>query len=246
MSAIVSTPLQIYCSSLAFAPKKSIVRSMFEDEIAQWICLKPKVEEHWNECLQTLEGHGDCVSSVVFSHDSALIASASDDQTVCIWCADSGECLQTLKGHSDWVTSVAFSHDSTLVASASADQTVRIWRVDSGESVHNVHIGATSSRLSFDPHNSSLQTDVGIINIRMATQLQSYTTCLSGVGISPDRCWVTWNGRKLLWLPVEARPSASGLTVSGSTVVIGTTKGRILVIGVSSQKLPNPLQGARA
>ncbi|KAF2175869.1 WD40 repeat-like protein, partial [Zopfia rhizophila CBS 207.26] len=49
------------------------------------------------ECLQTLEGHRGTVNSVAFSHDSARLASASDDKTVKIWDASIGECLQTLK-----------------------------------------------------------------------------------------------------------------------------------------------------
>src|SRR5436305_8153132 len=49
-----------------------------------------------SECLQTLEGHSDAVNSVAFSHDSARLASASEDSTVKIWDASSGECLQTL------------------------------------------------------------------------------------------------------------------------------------------------------
>ncbi|KAF2678923.1 WD40 repeat-like protein, partial [Lentithecium fluviatile CBS 122367] len=48
------------------------------------------------ECLQTLKGHSDGVNSVAFSHDSARVASASDDRTVKVWDASSGECLQTL------------------------------------------------------------------------------------------------------------------------------------------------------
>ncbi|OCK75163.1 hypothetical protein K432DRAFT_309153, partial [Lepidopterella palustris CBS 459.81] len=42
-----------------------------------------------------LEGHSDWVWSVTFSHDSARLASASEDSTVKIWDASSGECLQT-------------------------------------------------------------------------------------------------------------------------------------------------------
>ncbi|KAF2688291.1 hypothetical protein K458DRAFT_384474 [Lentithecium fluviatile CBS 122367] len=52
--------------------------------------------DKWSPCLSTLEGHSDCVTSVAFSHDSARLASASDDRTVKIWDTHCGECLSTL------------------------------------------------------------------------------------------------------------------------------------------------------
>jgi WD40 repeat protein len=84
-----------------------------------------------------LEGNCSDVSSVVFSHDSTRLASASRDKTVKVW-DSSGECLQTLKGHIDWVHSVTFSHDRTQLASASADKTVKIWDTTSGECLHTL------------------------------------------------------------------------------------------------------------
>ena len=74
----------------------SIIRERFKTCIPRWVRRLPRVEEKWNAALQTLEGHSRDVSSVAFSHDSARLASASDDRTVKIWDASSGECLQTL------------------------------------------------------------------------------------------------------------------------------------------------------
>ncbi|RYC77405.1 hypothetical protein BFJ63_vAg19721 [Fusarium oxysporum f. sp. narcissi] len=44
------------------------------------------------ECERVLEDHINWVNSVVFSHDSKKVASASDDKTIRIWNAKTGEC----------------------------------------------------------------------------------------------------------------------------------------------------------
>ncbi|KAF1934812.1 hypothetical protein EJ02DRAFT_488717, partial [Clathrospora elynae] len=100
-SPIELAPLQLYSSALVFAPVKSIVKRQFTEQLAQWVRSLPQVDDDWSACLQTLEGHGDRVSSVAFSHDSTQLASGSGDKTVKIWDASSGTCLQTLEGHSD-------------------------------------------------------------------------------------------------------------------------------------------------
>jgi len=131
--AIENSPLQAYASALVFSPARSLIRGLFKEEEPKGIIIKPAMQDKWNSCLQTLEGHGGRVYSVAFSHDSTWLASASDDGTVKIWDARSGECLQTLEGHGDDVNSVAFSHDSMWLASASYDGTVKIWDARSGE-----------------------------------------------------------------------------------------------------------------
>ncbi|KAL6716961.1 hypothetical protein ACLMJK_004874 [Lecanora helva] len=130
---IENNPLQIYASALIFSPAHSLIRELFQSEEPEWIMSKPAMESNWSSCLQTLEGHSGSVSSVVFSHNSKHVASASHDKTIKIWDASSGKCLQTLQGHSGWVNSVVFSHDSKHVASASHDKTIKIWDTSSGK-----------------------------------------------------------------------------------------------------------------
>src|SRR5947207_6948402 len=116
------------------------------------------------ECLQTLEGHGSSVQSVAFSHNSRLLASASGDRTVKVWDVAMGQCLQTLEGHGGWVASVAFSHDSRLLASASDDDTVEVWDAAMGECLQTLKI-SSSSKIAFDPTDSYLLTEVGLITL---------------------------------------------------------------------------------
>jgi WD40 repeat protein len=131
-SVVAEAPLQIY-SCLAFVPSETVVRRTFEHAIPRWISNLPKVEENWDACLLTLEGHSDWVKSVVFSHNSKKVASGSGDKTIRIWNAETGECERELKGHSSCVNSIVFSNDSKKVASASLDKTIRIWNAETGE-----------------------------------------------------------------------------------------------------------------
>ncbi|KAL2884650.1 Vegetative incompatibility protein HET-E-1 [Ceratocystis lukuohia] len=132
-------PLQVYVSALIFSPTKSLIRQIYSNEEPRWIDQKPWVEEKWDFCLRTLEGHYDSETSVVFSNDGQRLASGSDDNTVKIWDATSGVCLRTLYGHRNSVMSVVFSNDGQLLASGSWDHTVKIWDATSGVCLRTLH-----------------------------------------------------------------------------------------------------------
>ncbi|GKU14713.1 unnamed protein product, partial [Fusarium langsethiae] len=164
--AIEIAPLQVYASALVLSPERSLVRMHFKKEEPEWLRVKPRMEENWSACLQTLEGHGDVVTSVVFSTDGQRLASGSDDKTVKIWDAATGSCEQTLKGHGDGVTSVVFSADGQRLASGSDDKTVKIWDAATGACEQTLNVGRGLYHLSFDPtSNALLSTDIGLLNL---------------------------------------------------------------------------------
>ncbi|KPM42803.1 hypothetical protein AK830_g3718 [Neonectria ditissima] len=147
---IQNAPLQAYSSALVFSPAGSIIRRLFRAEEPDWIEAKPGMEDNWNACLMTLEGHMQTAMSITFSHDSNLVASASQDKMVKIWDVAIGHCLTTLEGHQSWVSSVVFSHDSKLVASASQDKTVGIWDAATGHCLATLAVGRSFENINFD------------------------------------------------------------------------------------------------
>jgi WD40 repeat protein len=214
--AVENYPLQVYASALLFSPADSLIRRLFQDEEPREVAIKPDISNGWSACLQTLEGHSGAVRSVAFSHDSARLASASDDRTVKIWDAHSGACLQILEGHSGAVSSVAFSHDSARLASASLDRTVKIWDAHSGACLQTLE-GYSNSDLPSILATPRCNEDVD----------KSRQSLHHDSNISVDTTWVSVNSQKMLWLPSEYRQSFS--TASDKFIGVGTGHGKVWI-----------------
>lgn len=81
------------------------------------------------EELSPLVGQTEQVTSIAFSPNRPLIASASVDGTIRLWHPHTARQEGRLEGHADYVTSVAFNPKDGTLASASRDGTIRLWQV---------------------------------------------------------------------------------------------------------------------
>ncbi|KAJ5541349.1 hypothetical protein N7494_006425 [Penicillium frequentans] len=205
----------------------------------------------WNvvtgQIMSALEGHKNRVESIAWQQDGNRLASASDE-AIRIWDPATGQ-IAILEGHKG-VTSLAWSHDGDRLASAS-DDTVRIWSPATGQCVSTIHISSPINSLNFlkfDAVDSyKLHTNHGTLDIGPIgsfTNLSHWPTLpdLHGYGLKDDKSWITYNGVKILWLPVEYRfaylyPSS---TLPAKLVIGCSTGGRCIFLILA---VPNDMAG---
>ena len=207
-------------------------------------------------CLQTLKclDNRDYMRacSVALSYDSTRLAWGISNSLIILWDIKSDKYLQRFEGHTKCITSVAFSYDSSRLASASYDSTVRIWDTSSGECLQTLRVGRLFSQISFDLTGSYLRTEIGTIDLSFLSNLNMLPSTsvaqYQGLALSLDGAWITYNSRKLVWLPSEYRPSITYNTrklvwlpseyrpstsaVSGDMIGVGVGSGDVWIFKV--------------
>ena len=81
------------------------------------------------------------VSSVCFSPDGKIVASAIHEETIKLWDVRSGRQLAALRGHESKVRSICFSPDGTTLASVGFEGMVRQWDMAAYASVPQTREG---------------------------------------------------------------------------------------------------------
>mmetsp|Transcript_23263 Transcript_23263/g.35895 ORF Transcript_23263/g.35895 Transcript_23263/m.35895 type:complete len:1396 (-) Transcript_23263:2625-6812(-) len=117
-----------YCYLLTFSPDmQQLASSSSPFPNAIRIC---DISDYENSIL--MEGHSNCVRTILWSPDGGRLASGSEDKSVRIWNTTTGDCQRKFEGHSGSVTCVAWSADSQRLASRSDGGDIRLWDLSTG------------------------------------------------------------------------------------------------------------------
>jgi WD40 repeat protein len=225
--------------AVAISPDgKKLVAGGFDRKITTWQ-LDTKALLRPFFYLNSPYSHSGGVSSLAFSRDRKILASASGDKTIRLWGGYTGECKRTLNGHSDTVWSIAISPDSQTLVSGSADKTIRVWSLGTFQQPR-ILIGHSNwvTSVAIAPNGNSVvsgSTDgtIKLWNLHTGELLRTLgreSTGVFSVAINPDGQTLASSNRKTikLW---NIKTGELIQTLSGCSPVIFSPDGQTLVSG---------------
>ncbi|GAA5939911.1 WD40 repeat domain-containing protein [Sporobolomyces koalae] len=182
----------------------------------------------------TLKGHRKAISSLEFSPNGQLLASASGDSPIHLYSLPSYHLYKSFTSHTLGVSCVAFSHDSSLLASASDDRTVRIWEVDPTLSLSGRALGELGSE-EVDEHGKTREQAIRVLKGHLSavfcvTWSPRGDLVASGGMDETVRVWDVQKGTCMRVLPAHSEPvSAVQFSRDGTIIVSGSWDGYIRI-----------------
>ncbi|KAF3022064.1 hypothetical protein E8E14_013314 [Neopestalotiopsis sp. 37M] len=169
--------------------------------------------------VQRLRGHTYVIRSEAFSLNGYYLICVSEDSTVSLWHAATDDDPQIIAEIANLVTSVAFRPGAQQHISWSGNLPVRLWDPASGNTFW------TFPWKSFQEN---------LIRFRKL-ELNSSNCAESGFFFDTDTNWLSFNGRRLVWLPHEFRPELSA--VHGNRIAIGSQSGAVFILEAHPNEL---------
>ena len=137
-------------------------------------------------------GHVGRVAGGGFSPDAALLATASEDQTVRVWSVTSGDEVFAVTGHVDGVWSAEFSPDGTVLATGGLDGLVGLWDGSTGREIVTLPGVPVAFSVTFSPDGTlvaavGLGIHVGDVETRSRlAEIEGHTGAILASDFSPD------------------------------------------------------------
>ncbi len=208
----------------------------------------------------TLKGHDNRIGAVVFSSTGQFLASGDCD-TIRLWDPVTKSSRGTLRGHSSRINAMVFSPNAQRLASVHWDLTVCLWNVEKKTliqqgkyspsqnlfirdewSLSNIEIlircgHPYGENLSFNHDGTRLEIDGKLLQIWSSdNSLHELEEINASYDVDWKQEWVTYKGRRVLWLPVNRRPGVYKL--QNNTLVLGSESGRLIFFRFSKAKAP--------
>jgi WD40 repeat protein len=176
---------------------------------------------------------------IALSPDGNELVVRDRDERTRIWDVHNEKCFTMLVDQRSRgaMQSIACSTNGSQVIASFYDGSAIIWNMTNPIPFKTLDIGAEIEDISFDATDSYVFTDIGIVPIDTSVDSRAVAAKFPHrcYGLSSDRVWITWNGRKVLWLPSEYRPVKSRV---GAWTIVGCSAGRVVFLRFSQEKAP--------
>ncbi|CAH0054523.1 unnamed protein product [Clonostachys solani] len=205
-------------------------------------------------CCHTLTHEKREVNAVVFHPDGSLFT-ASSDGLIRLWDLETSSCV-TIPCEEEPVLLV-LSNDGQRLASLEQNGRVKLWDVASGDPIpipeaFSMGDGSVPVYEFRTRQHPAFRTNQAAFPIKSLAQNERWSTreprnkidltsilgtllegkpefsAPDGFVVSVDKSWILRDGKKILWLPAEFRPSS--VAVEQSTIALGCHGGQVLVL----------------